>query len=233
MIYSLYVIIIFQKIKSFLKILDGCLICKIHISLRDHSYLCFRHYNPFFFQSFTNLREIIRIGEDFITVIFFRKVFCTGIQSRHHQIIRIHFTVFFSNNDLSFFIEHKRYTSRCTYISVSFSKCTSYIRSGSVLIICQGINDNCDTIRTITFISDHFVVICICISGSTFNTSFNGIIRHIVCFCFCDNIAQFTVIFRIRSAFFYCDYDFSTDNSENFSFFCIIFFFFMFDIGEL
>ena len=56
------------------------------------------------------------------------------------------------------------------------------------------------------------------------------IVRHVVCFCFCDNVTQLAVVCRICSAFLYGYGNFSTDYGKYFSLCCIIFLFLMFNI---
>ena len=67
-----------------------------------------------------------------------------------------------------------------------------------------------------------------------FNISLDRIIRHIIRLCLCNNIAQTTVICRIRSAaFFYRHSKFSSDLCKNLSLSRIVFFFLMFNICKL
>ena len=61
------IIVIIQKIQSSLKILECLLICKLHISLRNHGNLCFCNRQTCFFQSFANCTEIIWSSENLIT----------------------------------------------------------------------------------------------------------------------------------------------------------------------
>ena len=58
------------------------------------------------------------------------------------------------------------------------------------------------------------------------------IVRHVVCFCFCDNVSQLAVVCRIRSALFDSDYDLTADDGKDFTFFCVVFFFLMLNIGK-
>lgn len=81
------IIVIIQKIQSSLKILECLLICKLHISLRNHGNLCFCNRQTCFFQSFANCTEIIRSSKNLITVLFLAEVLITIIslysKSRH------------------------------------------------------------------------------------------------------------------------------------------------------
>ena len=57
-------------------------------------------------------------------------------------------------------------------------------------------------------------------------------VRHVVCFCFCDNVTQLAVVCRIRSALFDSDYDLTADDGKDFTFFCVVLFFLMLNIGK-
>ena len=46
------------------------------------------------------------------------------------------------------------------------------------------------------------------------NTSFDCIIRHVVCLCLGNNLCKLEVIICIRSAFFYCNGNFTSDNGK-------------------
>ena len=64
------------------------------------------------------------------------------------------------------------------------------------------------------------------------DTTVDRIVRHVVCFCFRDNITKFAVVVRIRTASFDCHNNFTTDHGKDLTFFGIIFFFFMLDVRK-
>ena len=127
-------------------------------------------------------------------------------------------------------IKHERNTSTGSDISFSLCESASYIRSSTVTVISKCINDDCSSVRSVSFVYDVFVVVSISVSGCFFDTSVNIVIWHIICFCLCNRITESAVVSRISSAsFFDCYSDFTTDLREYFSFCCVVFFFFMFD----
>ena len=174
--YICNVVVIFKKIQGFLKVFDILFICKSHISLRDHGYLSLCHWDACSLKSFSNLAEFVRICKDLIAVFLFLEVLCACIQRSHHQIIRIHLTLFFINDDLAFFIKHKGYRTGSSDISASLCKSASYVSGCTVFIICKSLYDNCYAAGAVSFIGKFFKVICIGVSGCLFDTSFNGIV---------------------------------------------------------
>ena len=136
-----------------------------------------------------------------------------GFQSGHHQIVRFHIAFFFIDDDLTLLIEHKGYTARCANVAVALCERASDVGSGTVLVIGQGIDDDCDSAGAIAFVSNIFVINVADVAGSLLNSSFNGVVRHVVGFCLCNDLCQLEVVRRVRTTLFYGNCNFSSENA--------------------
>ena len=178
--YFLNIIIVIQEIKNSSDICNISLIGQRHICLWNHGYFRRCHRNVLLFKCLMYRIKIFRSGSDLKAVIRIGKIFCTCIKCKHHQIITIHITFFFVNDNLSFFIEHIGYASLCTDTSLSLGKCITHIGCCTILIIRQALYNNCCAAWSISLIRCCLVINTVSIACRFFDTALDGIIRHIV-----------------------------------------------------
>ena len=74
------------------------------------------------------------------------------------------------------------------------------------------------------------VIVGVLITGRLLYSSVDRIIRHVGSLCLGDDVPEFAVIVRIRSAFLYGNNNFPSDNCEDFPLFRVVSFFFMLDV---
>ena len=220
-----------------MKILDSLVVSQLHICLRDHGDLCFYKRDSGFLKSLTYSTEIVRCCDDLKAVLFLAEVLSTCIQRCHHQLVRIHLTalilkLFLVDDDLALLVEHKGYASLCSDASVTFGKCVTYITCSTVLVISKSLYDNGNTVRTISLIYSLLVAVCRIRTCCFLDSTIDSIVRHVVGFCFCDDITKLAVVCRIRAAGLYCHNDLTADDCEDLTLLGIIFLFLMFDVGK-
>ena len=100
----------------------------------------------------------------------------------------------------------------------------------SISIISKTIYHNSNSTWTITFIYDFFKIIIIISAASFCNCSVNIIIRHIFSLRFINCNFKRRIIIWIKSTFLSSHSYLSCKFSKNFTFFCIFFTFFIFNI---
>src|SRR5699024_580092 len=153
-------------------------------------------------------------------------------KSDHHQIVGIHLALLFVDNNLSLLVKHKGDAALSSDAAVSLGERASDISCSTVLVVGERFHDDRDSVRSISLICYMLVVIAVGISGSFFDAALDGIVRHVVCLCLCDYVAKLAVICRIGTALFYGDYDFTSDDCEDFTLLCVIFLFLMLNVGK-
>src|SRR5699024_4130475 len=173
-------VVVIQEVKGLLQVLDIFFIGELHISLGNHGNLRFHHGNASCLQSFPHSAEIIRRGEHFIAVLFLGEVLRACVQSRHHQLVRVHLTLVLVDDDLAFLIEHEGNASLGSNASVTLGKGVPYVAGGTVLIICKSLYDNSHAVGAVAFVGGALVIICGICSGSLLDTSLNCIVGHVV-----------------------------------------------------
>ena len=111
-------------------------------------------------------------------------------------------------------------------------KRVTYITCSTVLVICKSLYDNSNTVRAISLIYSLLVAVCRIRTCCLLDSTIDRIVRHVVCFCFCDDITKLAVVCRIRAAGLYCHNDLTADDCEDLTLLGIIFLFLMFDVGK-
>ena len=226
------VVVVIQEVKGFLQVLDIFFISELHISLGNHGNLRFHHGNASCFQSFPHSAEIIRRGEHFIAVLFLGKVFCACVQSRHHQLVRVHLTLFFVDDDLAFLIEHEGNASLGSNASVTLGKGVPYVAGGTVLIVCKSLYDYSDAVGAVAFVGCALVIVRGIRPGSLLDTSLNRIVRHVVGLRLGDHIAELAVIVRVRTARLDSHNDLTSDHGKDLALLGVVLLLFMLYVRE-
>ncbi len=119
-----------------------------------------------------------------------------------------------------------------TDAAFSFCEGASYVGCCTVFVVCQRINNNGGSAGAVAFVGGSYVVDGIDIAGCFFDAALDGVVGHVVGFCFCDYIAQSAVVGRVCTALFYGNSNFTADDGKDFTLGRIIFLFFVFDIGK-
>ena len=130
-------------------------------------------------------------------------------------------------------LKHEGYTAAVAHVAAALCEGVSDIGCCTVSVICQHFYNNSYAVGAIAFVGYVFVFYVFTAAGRLFDTSVDGIVWHVVGFAFCDNITQLAVYGGVGTAGLYRNLNFSAQHGKDFTFFCIVFFFFMFDICKL
>ena len=226
------VVIIIQKIKDSLDILQSLLISQLYSGLRDHGNLCLKKRNACCLKSLAYCTKIIRSCENLIAILFLYEILSACVKSGHHQLVSVHLALFLIDDDLTLLVKHVGYAALGSDASVTLCKCVSYIAGCTVLVVSKSLNDDGNTIRTISFVYSFLVAISRVSTCCLLNTALDGIVRHVVCFRLGDNIAKLAVVAWIRTAGLNSHYDLTADDGKDLTFFSVVFFFLVLYVCE-
>ena len=126
--------------------------------------------------------------------------------------------------------EHEAYAARCSEISAELVEIVTDIACCTVLVIGKCFNNNGNAVRAIAFVCNIFIVNVADITGSLLNTTFNGIVGHVVGFSLCDKVTELAVVVRVAAAFFYAYSDLPADLCEDLCLSAVGRLFFSFDV---
>ena len=97
------------------------------------------------------------------------------------------------------------------------------VRNGAVLVVRQGLNNDCNAAYAVAFIVVCLVIDLTVCAGVLIERALDVVVRHVVCLGLCNAVAQASIEIRISgAAFLDCDCHFTADFGENLCFFCIV-----------
>ena len=106
----------------------------------------------------------------------------------------------------------------------------AYISSGTVLIVGKSLNDNSNSVRTVTLVNVGFVIGLVSAARSFFNNAVDVVVWNVVSLSLSDKIAELSVIVRVGAALFYANGYLASYFGEDLCFCTVCSFFFSFDV---
>ena len=110
-------------------------------------------------------------------------------------------------------VEKERKAARRAERTTELIEVAAHVGNRTGIVVGSRFHHNSDTERTVSFVYDFLVVACILV-GSLLDGAFNGVLRHIGCFCVLQEHTQAGVAGRVRASGFHRDSDFLTDFCE-------------------
>ena len=112
------------------------------------------------------------------------------IESSHHEFFLIDFCAAF-NDDMTLLVEHPGDAAGVAHAVAVFVKQVADFRSGTVAVVSQNFDNDCNAAGAVTLVSAAFVVNGAEFACRLFDGAGDVVVGHVACLCFCNNIAEF------------------------------------------
>ena len=142
------------------------------------------------FKSLANGRKIGGRSEDFKAVVLCIEIVSAGIESSQHEFFLIDFCAAFNDN-MTLLVEHPGDAAGVAHAVAVFVKQVADFRSGTVAIVSQNFDNDCNAAGALTLVSAAFVVNGAEFACRLFDGAGDVVVGHVACLCFCNNIAEF------------------------------------------
>ena len=218
---GLYVVVVLEVIEQLAHLGHILFLFEGDVVLRNHLDLRLDELVAELLQRLTNGREIVRRGIDLEGLLVSEEVLCACVERLHHDGVLVEVALLHDDNAL--LVELPGYAAGSAQTCAVLVEQVTNVRYRAVLVIGQGLNNDCNAADAVAL-----VVVCLVIdlavrAGILIERALDVVVRHIVCLCLCDAVAQTGVEVRVcRTAFLDRDRHFTADLGEDLGLLCIV-----------
>src|SRR5699024_288175 len=108
------------------------------------------------FQGIADSAEVVRIGGDLGSILAGVEVLGTGIQRVHHGLIGVF--VLQVEDDDALLVEEEAHAAHVAQVAAELVEVVAHVGSGTVAVVGQGLDHDCDAAGAVAFVGDGFVL---------------------------------------------------------------------------
>ena len=177
----LHVVVILEHVEHLLHVLDIVLVRELDVAvLGQHFDLGGEELVALCGQSIGHGRHIVLSGIDCHGLVaFIFKIGGASVERVHHNSVFVQFIILVVYYDNALAVEGPGHAVGSPHVSAIFVKVVAHLTGGTVAIVSHGFNDDSDTLRTVAFVGNLFIVLGVACAEGLVNGTLDIVIGHI------------------------------------------------------